>query len=90
MIPTNANNPQHCDPISSNCVIWQGPDIECVNICNGDTVSAVIAKMGEQLCDILAGINNQTGADLDITQFNFACLTEQTGTTPEDDAPGYN
>ena len=87
MIPSNLghrNNNGCGTSTSSNCVIWQGPDIPCLNLCNGDTVSAVIAKMGEQLCDILAGINNQTGADLDITQFNFACLTEQTGTTPED------
>ena len=52
MIPTNANNPQNCDPISSNCVIWQGPDIECVNICNGDTVSTVVAAMANLLCQL--------------------------------------
>ena len=39
MIPTNSNNPNNCDPISSNCVVWQGPDLPCVEICTGDTIS---------------------------------------------------
>jgi hypothetical protein len=53
MIPTSNNNNLGCNPISSNCVIWQGPDINCGNlvICNGDSVSDVVAKLAEELCD---------------------------------------
>ena len=46
MLPINKKNGP-CDPISSNCVIWQGPDLPCVDICYGDSISAVIAA----LCD---------------------------------------
>ena len=47
MIPTNSNNLTNCDPISSNCVIWQGPDLPCVEICTGDTISDVCCIMFE-------------------------------------------
>ena len=87
MIPSNlghTNNNGCGTSTSSNCVIWQGPDIPCLNLCNGDTVSSVIAKLGEQLCHVIDTLNNQTGAEINIADFNFACLTEQTGTTPQD------
>ena len=44
MKPLNLDN-SPCSPISSNCVIWQGPDISCINICKGDTVSDVVAAL---------------------------------------------
>mgnify|MGYP003134615488 FL=1 len=79
MIPTNANNPQHCDPISSNCVIWQGPDIECVNICNGDTVSTVVAAMANLLCQLQQSIAG--GLAFDITLVDQTNLVGPTATT---------
>jgi len=42
-----------CSPTSSNCVIWQGPDLVCINLCTGDTVSDVIAKLATELCTIM-------------------------------------
>ena len=76
MIPVSSNTfTSGCNPISSNCVIWQGPDIQCINICNGDTVSDVVAKLATELCTIMdaVGISN-----LDLSCFN---LTVQN--TPE-------
>jgi len=46
-----------CNNISSNCVIWQGPDIKCINLCKGDTVSDVIYKLATELCEILDILN---------------------------------
>jgi len=59
MKPLNADE-QGCDPISSNCVIWQGPDIECINLCKGDSVSAVVYKLALQLCSVLDTLNIDT------------------------------
>lgn len=67
MIPTNNGSTTPCSNISSNCVIWQGPDLPCIDICNGDTVSQVIAKLAEELCKIIdsvAGEPNLKGLDL--------------------------
>jgi hypothetical protein len=46
-----------CSPVSSNCVIWQGPDIECINLCKGDTITDVVYKMATELCEITEQLN---------------------------------
>lgn len=74
MKPINNDNAS-CNPISSNCVIWQGPDIPCINLCKGDTVSDVIAKLATELCDVLTQIDVTT---LDLSCFNL------TGCEPKD------
>jgi len=53
MIPSNNGKVEPCSHISSNCVVWQGPDISCISLCNGDTVSDVVAKLATQLCGII-------------------------------------
>lgn len=55
-----------CNPISSNCVIWQGPDIPCINLCHGDSVSDVVAKLAEELCTIVD--------QLDISILDISCF----------------
>ena len=55
-----------CNPISSNCVLWQGPDIPCIQLCHGDTVSDVTYKMGIELCTLVD--------QLDITGFDVSCF----------------
>ena len=59
MIPINSNDSNGCEAISSNCVVWQGPDLTCVDVCHGDTISNVIAALCEQLvvCCEEASIN---------------------------------
>lgn len=54
MIPTNNGSTSPCDPLSSNCVVWQGPNISCINLCHGDTISDVVSKMATELCDVMA------------------------------------
>lgn len=65
MKPLNNDNPG-CNPISSNCVIWQGPDIPCIKLCKGDTVSDVVYKLATELCDILTQI--------DVNTYDLSCL----------------
>jgi hypothetical protein len=53
MLPVGSNNKSTpCSVISSNCVSWQGPDIPCIGLCKGDTVTDVVSKLGELVCDI--------------------------------------
>ena len=83
MIPNKSNTTKGCDNISSNCVIWQGPDLTCVNICNGDTVSDVVAKLAEQLCECcgLTGENksSKSSSSIDIRTVNQLCLETDYG-----------
>lgn len=74
MIPVSKNS-SPCSPVSSNCVIWQGPNIPCINLCNGDTVSDVIGKLAEELCTII----DQTGTlNPDLSGLDLNCLPEET------------
>jgi hypothetical protein len=65
MKPTNLNE-NGCDPISSNCVIWQGPDIDCIDLCKGDNVSQVVNKLAIELCTLLEMFN--------IDNYDVSCL----------------
>jgi hypothetical protein len=53
MIPTKstASDPG-CIPVSSDCVIWQGPNIPCISLCSGDAISEVTYKIADKLCSI--------------------------------------
>jgi len=59
MKPLNLNK-ESCTPISSNCVIWQGPDLECIDLCKGDSVSDVVNKLATELCNVLTTLNIDT------------------------------
>lgn len=76
MKPLNSHT-AGCDPVSSNCVIWQGPDIPCLKLCKGDTVSDVVHKLATELCDLLTA--------LDVTTYTLPspCFANQ-ACTPQD------
>jgi hypothetical protein len=65
MNPLN-NNTEGCSPVSSNCVIWQGRDIECIKLCKGDTITDVVFKLATELCTIM----DQTNVD----NYTLSCL----------------
>jgi len=55
-----------CSPVSSNCVIWNGSDIECIGLCKGDTVTQVIYKLAEELCSLIDMFN--------LSNYDISCL----------------
>lgn len=84
MIPTNTSNTTNgCDNISSNCVIWQGPDIACINLCSGDTISEVVFKLATEVCTI---ITDGVTSNPNLTGLNLTCLNIP-GTTPTEIVP---
>lgn len=64
MLPVNSKHVSPCTNTSSSCVLWQGPDIPCIGICDGDTIDDVIGKLGEAFCDITVGGVSLVGLDL--------------------------
>lgn len=75
MNPINSNTEQGCSPVSSNCVIWQGPNITCINLCTGDSVSEVVYKLATEVCAMKA--------QLDLSEVDFDCLVSSAIGTPE-------
>jgi hypothetical protein len=65
MKPLNYDN-SPCSPTSSNCVIWQGPDLDCIKLCKGDTISDVIANLATELCTVMD--------QLSITNYDLSCF----------------
>jgi len=56
-----------CSNISSNCVSWQGPDIECIGLCKGDSVTEVVYKLALELCKLM---------DIfDLTNYDLQCFS---------------
>ena len=79
MIPTNSSGTTNgCDNISSNCVIWQGPDISCIDLCSGDSISEVTSKLATKVCDL---ITNGVTSNPSLTGLDLSCLNIS-GTTP--------
>ena len=76
MNPVRSNlNKEGCSPVSSNCVTWQGPDIQCINLCKGDTISEVTYKIAAEICDLKDRIG--------LTDIDLTCLVQVCQTTPE-------
>jgi hypothetical protein len=73
MKPLNINR-ESCSPVSSNCVIWQGPDIECIGLCKGATITEVTYQLAMELCNFLDSIK--------IENFDITCL-DSTSCPPE-------
>lgn len=67
MKPVNFDS-QPCNPISSNCIVWQGPDIPCIALCTGDTISDVVAALATELCTVLDTLNVD---NYDLSCFNI-------------------
>ena len=83
MIPINTP-PTGCDAVSSNCVIWQGPDLPCVDICNGDSISAVLAALCDQLVILQDCCNGGGGVVFNITNIDQSTLEGGPATTLEE------
>ena len=68
---------ESCTPISSNCVIWQGPDVPCLNLCSGDSVTDVVYKLATMVCEIADNA-------FDYTDIDIQCLLDESTTAPTD------
>jgi len=63
--PLNLNK-TGCSPMSSNCIIWQGPEIPCLSLCKGDNITQVIYDLAINFCDLYEQLSPET--------YNIECL----------------
>jgi hypothetical protein len=56
-------------------VIWQGPNLPCINLCTGDSVSDVIYRLADEICKIKDNFN--------LTDVDLECILTICQPTPE-------
>jgi hypothetical protein len=69
----SSSEKENCSPQSSNCVIWQGPDLSCISLCKGDSISDVTYKLAVELCAIKDATN--------MGSVDFSCLLNDCANT---------
>lgn len=79
--PKNSKT-EGCVATSSECVIWNGPDISFLNLCNGDTISSVMKQIADKVCTLitLTSVNSYDFSCIDATSCapkNFVELFQQ-------------
>jgi hypothetical protein len=70
----NIKNKTNCIKTSSNCIVWDGPNIPCLKLCKGDTVTDVFYKLAMDHCEVLK--------TLDPSQYDISCFND-TSCPPE-------
>lgn len=63
-----------CLPTSSSCVRYEGPDIPCITVCQGESIEQVLYDLATIVCT--------TQSSLDISSLNFDCLVPAGGNNP--------
>jgi|694.fasta_scaffold119797_3 hypothetical protein len=65
-INKNSNN----EIISSQSIVWEGPNIPCLELCTGEKVDSVIAKIGEKLCTLVSDIK-------ELETLDYTCMVSK-------------
>ncbi len=66
--PTNTKS-KGCATTTSNCVVWQGPDLCCIDLCTGDSISEVIDALAKKICTLFEL--------LDVNSYDISCLIDK-------------
>lgn len=74
MNPYNKTNLNSPEIISSSTVLWEGPNIPCLELCTGEKVDSVIAKVGTKLCTLVTDIK-------ELETLDYSCIISKFGYT---------
>lgn len=78
MPPIKSNQiKESCTSVSSNCVVWQGPNLDCINVCTGESVSETIHSLATTLCEVKK--------DLDLSDVELQCIIDTCASCPSPD-----
>jgi hypothetical protein len=61
---------ENCSPVSSNCVVWQGPDIPFLDLCHGDSVTEVVFELATKVQEIITSLDPES---YDLKCFDSEC-----------------
>jgi len=68
--PVGSTVASKCVETRSTCVVWDGPDINClgVNLCKGQSIDIIIYNTAKKLCEVLEALK--------IDMVDLSCLIE--------------
>lgn len=66
-----------CNYQSTQCVIWEGPNLPCINLCKGDSIQDVVYKLATEVCNMADALT------IDVTTIDFDCILEGDNTRPD-------
>lgn len=73
MTPIKSSKETNCgNPTTSECVVWQGGDIACLNIENNTKLSVTINQLATEICNLMGTLNL---SDLDLKCVFDFCLS---------------
>lgn len=77
MQPSSSSNNKYTTPksLSSNDVMWNGPDLGCIGLCTNDTISDVQAKIAIKLCEFME--------EFDLSEIDLKCLYDACEICPD-------
>ncbi len=64
---------KNCTPVSSSCVIWNGPKITCIDQCQGDSIEDVVYRLGQVVCSLSEIQSGDCNCDDKVTSQTFSC-----------------
>lgn len=74
MKPTNLPD-KNCTSTSSDCVIWDGPDISCISLCTGDSITRVVYLLAKKVCFL--------ESQLILSSYNLTAMSAEFGTVTD-------
>lgn len=63
--------------ISGKGIKWDGPNIACLDLCTGDSVTSVVYKLAQKVCDLVENFE-------DLSTLNLECVIDLCSDCPED------
>lgn len=76
MIKTNSSSTNPCgNGTTSECVTWEGPDIECLGIEKGQTISVAMEILANEICELKES--------LDLSDLDLKCLFDICADCPD-------
>lgn len=71
---------KNCTPVSSSCVIWNGPKIECIDQYQNDSIEDVVYRLGQIVCSLSEIQSSDCNCDNKIDNLLYNCfVTDATG-----------
>lgn len=74
--PINQNNNGNVN-LTGKAVKWDGPNIPCLDLCTGDTITTVVYKIGQRVCELVTSYE-------ELEDLDFQCILDYCTSCPKD------